>query len=171
MVHYGTHGKKGEIFWNKISLTDYKCSNFNAPVSHTPCNNKFLRSSLFQLSATAPSCLPLSLPIIKKRFIVGGMVQRWKCFGTKSVKQATNVPIWMSQVRKPPWCHLLSAFQGQVVRRPFSISSEDALPSVAVPDAHHRGLDSVGASKDGYANFWFFISGRSYRWSMDHGHI
>ena len=62
----------------------------------------------------------------------------------------------MSQVRKPPWCHLLSAFQGQVVRRPFSISSEDALPSVAVPNAHHRGLDSVGASKDGYANFWFF---------------
>ena len=44
---------------------------------------------IFCLCCFLPSCLP----IIKKFFIMGGWVKRWKYFGRKPVEHAANDPI------------------------------------------------------------------------------
>ena len=52
---------------------------------------------IFCLCCFLPSCLP----IIKKFFIMGGWVKRWKYFGRKPVEHAANGPIWMPQDHTP----------------------------------------------------------------------
>ena len=57
-----------------------------------------------------PSFLPLSGVIRNGLVIMGGRVKRWKCFGTKSVWQAPNGPVWMHQGKKKPVSHSLLYF-------------------------------------------------------------
>ena len=97
-------GKKVKIFWNKISLTGCKWSSLKAPGSETPVSHSLLSESLFPIFSPCSFLLSplwgnkkLDLPVWK--------IKRWKYFGTKSVLEAANGPVWMPQGQKH-LCHI-----------------------------------------------------------------
>ena len=79
MVYYGRLGKKVGTFWSKTTITGCKWASLNAPRSEISVSHSLLESSLFLISAPAPS----SLWVNKNWFIMGGWVKKWKYFGTK----------------------------------------------------------------------------------------
>ena len=92
--------RKMEIVWNKISSTGCKWFSWNAPGSGTPVPHSLLGDSLFPIFSLS-FFLSSSLWDNKKRELPVWRPGRWNFFGTKSVLQAANGPVWMSQVLKP----------------------------------------------------------------------
>ena len=76
-VGIGMHGNMVDFFLKKVNLTGSKWSSLNAPGSGTPGSHPLLESSFFNFQ-------PLLLPPFLSVWVImgGGMVKRWKFFGT-----------------------------------------------------------------------------------------